>query len=79
MFVRCFCADNSSLTLNYQIGSLGSAVTDHHTKLSEAEFMMYNFVEVSGHNLRLEVFLYHVYITNQIQTIFSQRGKSKIC
>jgi hypothetical protein len=34
-----------------------------------------NFVEVCGHNLlRLEVLVYNVYITNQIQTTFAEEG-----
>ncbi len=33
-----------------------------------------NFVEVSGHNLKLEVFVYKVYITNQFQTTFARGG-----
>jgi hypothetical protein len=37
-----------------------------------------NSVEVSGH--RLEVSVYNVYITNQFQTTFAQRGEGgKIC
>jgi hypothetical protein len=41
---------------------------------------MYNFVEVSGHILRflrLEVSIYNVYITNQFQTTFAQRGEGE--
>ncbi len=37
----------------------------------------YNFVEVSGHILRVlrfEVSVYNVYITNQLQSIFSPGG-----
>ncbi len=44
---------------------------------TEAEFMTVKFREVSGHNLenlRLEVSIYHGYITNQFQTTFAGGG-----
>jgi hypothetical protein len=47
----------------------------------EAEFMNIQFHEVSGRNLedlRLEIFVYNVYITNQFQTtFFSGEGGEK--